>query len=62
MRTPFAPLHLLFFAEAFAYDLVPGRLDKPRGYGLAIPLPRAIIRDQVSIVHDICAELFHCFA
>src|SRR5262245_53138866 len=61
MRTPFAPLHLLFFAEAFAHDLVHGRLDKPRGYRLAIPIPLAIIRDQVRIVHDIGAELFHGF-
>ena len=42
MRTPFAPLHLLFFAEAFAHDLVHGRLDKPRGYGLAINLAGAV--------------------
>src|SRR6267142_3110041 len=27
MCAPFAPLHLLFFAEAFAHDLVHGRLD-----------------------------------
>ena len=61
MCAPFAPLHLLFFAEAFAHDLVHGRLYKPRGYGLATPIPLALIRDQVRIVHDICAELFHGF-
>src|SRR5260370_41189341 len=55
MRTPFAPFHLLFFAEAFAYDLIYGRLDKARGYCLAIPIPFAIIWNQVRIVHDIRA-------
>ena len=60
MRTPFAPLHLLFFAEAVAHDLVHSRLHKARGYCLTIPIPLAIIRDQVRIVHDIRAKLLYC--
>ncbi len=62
MRAPFAPLHLPFFAEAFAHDLVHHRLHKACRNRLAVAIPHAVIRDQVAVVHDIRAELFYRFA
>src|SRR5712691_6022443 len=56
MRTALAPLHLLLLAESFAHDLVHRRFHKPRGYGLTVPIPLAVIRDEVTIIHDIRAK------
>ena len=61
MRPALAPLHLLLLAEPFAHDLVHRRLHETRGNGLTVAIPLAIIRDQVAVVHDIGAKLFHRF-
>ena len=61
MRTAFRPLHLLLLTEPFAHHLVDRRLHEPRGNGLAMTIPLAIIRDQVTVVGDVGAELFHSF-
>src|SRR5215510_3681112 len=62
MCTSLAPLHLLPFAEAFAYHLVHGRLHKTCGYYLAVTIPLAIIRNEVAVVGDVGAEFLHGFS
>src|SRR5262245_4587925 len=57
MRTLFGPLHLLFFAEAFAHHLIHRGLHKTCRDRLALVIPLPIIWDQVSVVPDIRAQL-----
>src|SRR5438445_7635030 len=62
MRTAFRPLHLLLLTEPFAHHLIHRGLHEPCGDGLTMTIPLAVIRDEVTIIHDIRAELFHRFA
>ena len=61
MRTAFRPLHLLPLTEPFAHYLIHRGLHKTCGDGLTMTIPLAVIRDEVTIIHDIRAELFHRF-
>ena len=61
MRATFAPLHLLFFAKSFTHYLVHRGLHETCGNCLTVAISLAIIRDQVAIVLDIGAKLFHGF-
>jgi hypothetical protein len=62
MRAALRPLHLLAFAEAFAHHLIHRGLDEPRGNRFAMTIPLAIVRNQVAVIPNICAEFFHSFA
>ena len=59
MRPAFRPLHLLLLTEPFAHHLIHRGLHKARGDGLAMPIPLAIVRNQVRIVHDVGAKLLY---
>jgi hypothetical protein len=56
MRTGFGPLHLLFFTEAFAHDLIHRGLHKTRRDRLAVVIALPIIRYQVPVVPGLCAD------
>src|SRR5262249_2514431 len=44
---------LLFLAESLAHHFVHRRFDKPGRDRLAVAIPLPVIRDQVSVVHDV---------
>src|SRR5262249_42671035 len=56
MRTGFGPLHLLFFTEAFARDLMHRGFHKTRRDRLALMISLPVIRDHVPVAPDIRAQ------
>ena len=61
VRTAFRPLHLLPFTEPFAHHLVHDRFHETRRDYFTVAIPLAVVRDEVSIVPDVRAELFDGF-
>src|SRR5262245_42348008 len=55
-RSFFGPLHLLFLAESSAHHFVHCRLHKSRRDWLAVAIPFPVIRDQVPIIYNVCAQ------
>lgn len=50
------PLPLLFFHEAFADDLIDGRLHERSADGVTVTIPFAKVRNEVVIVANVRRE------